>query len=170
MIESNFQVGDKAVHPAHGVGEVTAIERREIGGSAGSFYVLRIIDSGMKVMIPLGGADTVGLRGVMSPEDADLVLEVFSSSEKTSNTGPWNRRQRVYNDMLKTGLPTEVAKVLRDLYRVKFGNAKELSYGERRLIDHAKGLILKELSLAKRTTEIEMERQIESLCSKTVLS
>ncbi len=163
-MESSFQVGDKAVHPAHGVGEVTAIESREVAGAAGSFYVLKILESGMKVMVPLRAAMSVGLRGVMSPGDADAVLAVFQSKEKAVGNGPWNRRQRAYNEMLKSGSPTEVARVLRDLYRVKFLNEKELSYGERRLMDQARALLLKELALAKDISENDMERQIESLC------
>lgn len=163
-MESSFQVGDKAVHPAHGVGEVTAIESREVAGNAGSFYVLKILESGMKVMVPLRAAVSVGLRGVMSPGDADAVLAVFQSKEKAVGNGPWNRRQRAYNEMLKSGSPTEVARVLRDLYRVKFLNEKELSYGERRLMDQARALLLKELALAKDISENDMERQIESLC------
>ncbi len=163
-MESSFQVGDKAVHPAHGLGEVTAIERREVAGSAGSFYVLKILESGMKVMVPLRAGESVGLRGVMSPGDADAVLAVFQSKEKAVGSGPWNRRQRAYAEMLKSGSPTEVARVLRDLYRVKFLNEKELSYGERRLMDQARALLLKELALAKHISENDMERQIESLC------
>ena len=163
-MESSFQVGDKAVHPSHGVGEVTGIESREVAGNAGSFYVIKILDSGMKVMVPMRSVQTVGLRGVMSPGDADAVLDVFSTRDTAVSAGPWNRRQRAYADMLKSGSPTEVARVLRDLYRVKFRNEKELSYGERRLIDQARGLLVKELSLAKRTTDAEMERTIEALC------
>ena len=153
-MESSFQVGDKAVHPAHGVGEVTAIESREVAGNAGSFYVLKILESGMKVMVPLRAAVSVGLRGVMSPGDADAVLAVFQSKEKAVGAGPWNRRQRAYNEMLKSG----------DLYSVKFRHEKELSYGERRLMDQARALLLKELALAKHISENDMERQIESLC------
>ena len=89
---------------------------------------------------------------------------MFQSKEKAVGSGPWNRRQRAYAEMLKSGSPTEVARVLRDLYRVKFLNEKELSYGERRLMDQARGLLLKELALAKHISENDMERQIESLC------
>lgn len=164
-MESSFQVGDKAVHPAHGVGEVTAIERREVAGSAGSFYVLRILDSGMKVMVPTRNVDTVGLRVVMSRGEAEQVLEVFRGQDKAVASGPWNRRQRAYNEMLKSGSPFEVARVLRDLYRLKFHTDKDLSYGERRLMDQARALLLKELALAQVTTELDMERQIEAMCS-----
>ena len=162
-MDSLFQIGDKAVHPAHGVGEVTAIEKREIAGNPGSFYVLRIMDSGMKVMVPTRAAESVGLRGVMTHTEADRVLELFRSSEKAVGGGPWNRRQRAYNEMIKSGSPYEVAKVLRDLYRIKYRNEKDLSYGERRLMDQARALLLKELALAKHTTEAALEQEIEAM-------
>lgn len=162
-MQTAFKVGDKAVHPAHGVGEVTAIESRDIAGSRGSFYVLRILDSGMKVMVPTNAAEAVGLRSVMTRREADRVLEVFRIRERAVGNGPWNRRQRAYHEMLKSGSPYEVAKVLRDLYVIKFRNEKELSYGERRLMDQAKALLVKEIALAKKTTEAAVEREIEAM-------
>lgn len=164
-MESSFQVGDKAVHPAHGLGEVTAIESRATGGSSdGLFYVLKILESGMRVMVPKRTAETVGLREVMSAEQAAQVLEVFSTKEKPVGTGPWNRRLRAYTELLKSGSPVEVARVLRDLYSVKFRHEKELSYGERRLMDQARALLLKELAAATATDEKTIERMIEARC------
>src|SRR5580704_13346935 len=61
-----FNVGDKAVHPSHGVGEVTAIEEREIAGTRATFYILRILDNSMKVMVPKSAASQVGVRAIMS--------------------------------------------------------------------------------------------------------
>jgi CarD family transcriptional regulator len=75
--EDPFVVGDKAVHPSHGVGEVTAIEQREIGGTNGQFYILRILDNGMKVMVPTTAVAQVGLRRIMSVREADKVLETM---------------------------------------------------------------------------------------------
>lgn len=164
-MQPTFQVGDKAVHPAHGVGEVTAIERREIAGSARAFYVLRIMDTGMKVMIPTLSSDNVGLRGVMPSSEAERVLAVFKSTEKAVGGGPWNRRQRAYNEMIKSGSPYEVAKVLRDLYRIKLRDDKALSYGERRLMDQARALLVKELALARHLTEAQVESEIEAICA-----
>jgi CarD family transcriptional regulator len=160
-MQSTFQVGDKAVHPAHGVGEVTAIERREIAGTTKAFYVLKIMDTGMKVMVPTAAVE--GLRTVMPVSEAEKVLAVFRSAERAVGNGPWNRRQRAYNEMIRSGSPYEIAKVLRDLYRIKFADDKDLSYGERRLMDQARALLVKELALSKKVTEAEVEREIEAM-------
>jgi CarD family transcriptional regulator len=158
-----FKVGDKAVHPAHGVGEVTAIEEREIGGTRAKFYILRILDNGMKVMVPTGAATQVGLRFVMSDKEANGILSTMRAREVAVDVQPWSRRFRVYTEMIKSGAPIEIAKVLRDMNRLKFD--KELSFGERRLLDQARSLLLKELALAKKKTEPEMAAEIQRIFS-----
>jgi CarD family transcriptional regulator len=159
----NFKAGDKAVHPAHGVGEVTAVEQREIGGTRTTFYVLRILDNGMKVMVPTTAATQVGLRYVMSEKEAAGILGTMRAREVAVDVQPWSRRFRVYTEMIKSGAPIEIAKVLRDMNRLKFD--KELSFGERRLLDQARSLLLKELAIARRKTEAEMADEIARIFS-----
>lgn len=158
-----FKVGDKAVHPSHGVGEVTGLEEREIGGTRAKFYILRILDNGMKVMVPTSAATQVGLRYVMSDKEATNILSTMKAREVAVDVQPWSRRFRVYTEMIKSGSPTEIAKVLRDMNRLKFD--KELSFGERRLLDQAKSLLLKELAIAKKKTEAEMADGIARIFS-----
>ena len=159
--EASFQVGDMAVHPAHGVGEVTGIEKRDLGGSMNLFYVMKIIESGLKVLIPTSSVAQVGLRRVMSKKEADKVLRILRAPEVAVDLQPWNRRFRAYTEMLKSGSPYEIAKVLRDMYRLKFD--KDLSFGERRLLDQAKSLLVKELALAKQMKPGAMEGEISQI-------
>lgn len=163
LAQVKFKVGDKAVHPAHGVGEVTAVETREIGGKAADFYVLKILDNGMKVMVPTNAAAAVGLREIMSAKDADAILETMKAREVAVDVQPWSRRFRIYTEMIKSKSPHEVAKVMRDMHRLKFD--KDLSFGERRLLDQAKSLLMKELALAKSVTEVQLEAQVQALFS-----
>jgi CarD family transcriptional regulator len=158
---ATFEVGDMAVHPAHGVGEVTGIEKRDLGGSMNLFIVLKIIDTGLKVMIPISSVAQVGLRRVMSKKEADKVLRILRAPEVAVDVQPWNRRFRAYTEMLKSGSPYEIAKVLRDMYRLKFD--KDLSFGERRLLDQAKSLLVKELALAKQVKPGAMEGEISEI-------
>jgi CarD family transcriptional regulator len=154
-------VGDKAVHPAHGLGEIIAIEHREIGGAKGEFFILRILDNGMRVMVPRTSAQSAGLRPVMSSKEADRVLETMRAREVAVDLQPWSRRFRAYTEMIKSGSPHEVAKVLRDMYRLKFD--KELSFGERRLLDQAKSLLMKELAAAKGVTEPVLQARVDEM-------
>jgi CarD family transcriptional regulator len=154
-------VGDKAVHPAHGVGEVVSIEHRELGGTSGEFYILKILENGMKVMVPTNATSSAGLRPVMSGKEADTVLDTMRAREVAVDVQPWSRRFRAYTEMIKSGSPHEVAKVLRDMYRLKFD--KDLSFGERRLLDQAKSLLMKELALAKKMTEVELREYVADI-------
>jgi CarD family transcriptional regulator len=159
--ELHFKVGDKAVHPSHGLGEIVSIEHRELGGTKGEFYILKILDNGMKVMVPVFGAAQAGLRTVMSSKEADAVLDTMRAREVAVDVQPWSRRFRAYTEMIKSGSPHEIAKVLRDMHRLKFD--KDLSFGERRLLDQAKSLLMKELALAKKMSEQKMAEQIANI-------
>lgn len=150
-----------AVYPAHGVGEVTAIQTRALGGKERSFYILKVIENGMKIMVPVETAAAAGLRPVMSRKEAKKVFEILRSDEVAVRTQPWNRRYREYMEMLKSGSPFEVAKVLRDLFRLK--SEKDLSFGERRLLDTARSLLVTELSLALKSKEASIEKEIHSI-------
>ena len=158
-----FKNGDMAVHPAHGVGEVVDIEQRELGGRPATCFVLKIIDTGLKVMVPTDAAERVGLRAVMKKREADKIIDILKAPEVAVDVQPWNRRFRAYTEMLKSGLPAEIAKVLRDMYRLKFD--KDLSFGERRLLDQARSLLIQELALAKKVSRASIETQIQEIFS-----
>jgi CarD family transcriptional regulator len=158
-----FSEGDMAVHPAHGVGEVTALEQRELAGTHTDCYVLKIIDTGLTVMVPVAAADRVGLRPVMKKRQAQEIIEILRAPEVAVDLQPWNRRFRAYTEMLKSGLPSEIAKVLRDMYRLKFD--KDLSFGERRLLDQARSLLIQELALAKNVERSTIEGEIQEIFS-----
>lgn len=159
----SFKVGDRAVHPAHGVGEVVQLEERDFGGHRTSCYVLKMVDSDLKVMVPTEAATRVGLRAVMKKKEAEKILDILRAPEVAVDVQPWNRRFRAYTEMLKSGLPAEIAKVLRDMYRLKFD--KDLSFGERRLLDQARSLLIQELALAKKVTAASIEGEIQEIFS-----
>jgi CarD family transcriptional regulator len=162
MIEPRFAIGDKAVYPAHGVGEVTGIESRDVGGQKHMFYVLRILENGMKVMIPVGAKDPKNaLRGIMGPDEVEAVFGVLREKEISVETTTWNRRYREYMEKIKSGEPKQIAEVLRDLYVLK--NDKDLSFGERKMLDTAKALLVKEVSIARNQDEDEIEAEFESI-------
>jgi CarD family transcriptional regulator len=158
-----FKVGDMAVHPAHGVGEVERMEERDFGGTKTACYVIKIRDTGLKVMIPTGAVERVGLRPVMKKKEAQKILDILKAPEVAVDVQPWNRRFRAYTEMLKSGLPSEIAKVLRDMYRLKFD--KDLSFGERRLLDQARSLLVQELALARKVAPAAMEGEIQQIFS-----
>ncbi len=160
-----FQPGDAAVHPAHGLGEILAVEHKDAGGQRIAFYVLKIRESGAKVMVAVNAAATVGLRPVMSAGAAAEVLDVLRAHEVATTAQPWTRRHRIYTEMLKSGAPDAIAKVLRDMSRLR--HDKDLSFAERKLLDQAKGLLIGELSAATGTPRGVMEKDIEAFFAKS---
>jgi CarD family transcriptional regulator len=159
----DFTVGDKVVYPAQGVADVIGIETKEIGGRLTSFYLLRIVDSDMRILVPTDKAHQVGLRQVASHQDVEDVLGLLREREMHLDKQTWNRRYRGFMEKIKTGSLFEVAEVYRDLYRLK--NTKTLSFGERRMLDTARNLIVKELSIAKSWTEQRVERELAKACN-----
>jgi len=160
---SVFAQGDMAVYPAHGVGIIEAIETQSIGGVDQTFYVMKILDNDMTIMIPTANCENVGLRSIISPKEVDKVLSILMERDIKISSQTWNRRYRDYMDKIKTGSVFEVAAVLRDLYLLS--DDKELSYGERKMMDTAKSLLIKEISLARNEDEIEIEQQVAKIFS-----
>ena len=151
---STFQVGDNAVYPGHGVGEVTAIETKEIFGKKQVFYAITIFDNGTKkILVPEDNIESVGLRPIISKTEADKVIGILKQKDIKIDNQTWNRRYREYMEKIKTGSVYEIAEVLRDL--VVLNVEKELSFGERKMLDTARTLLLKELTLATSRTELE---------------
>ncbi len=147
-----FKVGDHAVYPGHGVGKISSIEYKEILGTKHEFYSVLIIETGMKIMIPAANIKSVGLRPLISKEEALKVVGILKDKNVKIDTQTWNRRYRDYMEKIKTGSVFEIAEVLRDLYVLKVD--KELSFGEKKMLDTAKNLLLKELNLAPEVNNV----------------
>jgi CarD family transcriptional regulator len=159
-----FRVGDLAVYPAHGVGQIQAVESREVNGEKHDFYILKVLENGMVIMIPIRNVESVGLRCLIDVKEIPKVYAVMKTKrELLVDNQTWNRRYREYMEKIKTGSLFDVAEVFRDLFRLKL--TKDLSFGERKLYDTAQVLLVKELSKAKKTDEKTIISEIESLFS-----
>ena len=156
-----FDIGDMAVYPAHGVGVIESIEHRQVGESNQSFYVMKILDNNMVIMIPTATSNNVGLRNIISTDDVEKVFFILKEKDVEIGTQTWNRRYREYMEKIKTGSVFEVAAVLRDLYLLQ--EDKDLSYGERKMMDTAKNLLVKELSIANNVDELQVVKDIEGI-------
>jgi CarD family transcriptional regulator len=158
-----FHAGDLAVYPAHGVGRIEGIESRMVNGETHDFYIMKVLENGMVIMIPTWNVECVGLRDVIDEHEIPKVYEVMQNKRDSSSNDSqtWNRRYREYMDKIKTGSLYEVAEVFRDLFLLKL--TKDLSFGERKLYDTAQGLLVKELSTARDTDETTILSEIESL-------
>ncbi len=158
---SLFKVGDKVVYPGHGVGSIDDIEILKVGGSQQSFYKITILETGMTVRIPVGQVERVGLRCIVDRKTVDKVYDILRDRNVVVDTQTWNRRYREYSQKIKTGSVFEIATVIRDLCVLK--TDKELSFGERKMLDTARGLLVKEISIAKSSSEDNIKRELQAL-------
>ncbi len=160
-MSSEFIIGDKAVYPSQGVAEVVGIEQKEISGKIQRFYVLRVLESDNRIMVPTDKSGQVGLRRIVGEEEIDEVRQILREKEVHVDRQTWNRRYRGFMEKIRSGSLFEVAEVFRDLYRLK--GLKPLSFGERRMLDTARGLIVQELSVAQAEDEKKVEQELNRL-------
>jgi CarD family transcriptional regulator len=160
-----FKIGDIVVYPAHGVVMVEGIEVKEICRTKKTFYILKVIDSDVTVMVPTDNAHAVGLRRVIPKAEIPKIYEILKSKKKMSNSTnghkSWNKRYREYGEKLKSGNIFEVAEVLKDIYLLQ--SEKELSFGERRMMDAARTLLIKEISISKNSEEESVAGEVKRL-------
>jgi len=157
----DFQVGDKAVYPGHGVGIIQDVETVDMEGFTTSMYVLKILDNGMTIRFPPGNSNNLGVRQVMNDLQVKKTYEVLKDRDVPTDNQTWNRRYREYLNKIHTGDPLEVAKVLRDLALLRTG--KNLSFGERKMYDQAHALLVQEIAVAKDTDEETIKGEIADI-------
>jgi len=153
-----FKVGDIVVYPAHGVSEVESIETREISGNKISFFILKVLDTQMTVMVPVTNVKNVGIRELIDNKGIDKVMGILKERSVSVDNQTWNRRYREYMEKIKSGSAYEIAEVLRDLNILKRG--KELSFGERKMYDTAKNLLVNEVSTSKKIDKKDVEKML----------
>jgi CarD family transcriptional regulator len=160
-VQAEFAIGDKAVYPSQGVAEVLGIEQKEIFGNIQRFYVLRVLESENRILVPIDKSEQVGLRRIAGKEEIGEVIQILKDRDVHLDRQTWNRRYRGFMEKIRSGSLFEVAEVFRDLYRLKV--LKPLSFGERRMLDTARGLIVKELSVAQAEDEAQVQKQLDRL-------
>jgi len=155
---AKFRVGDLVVYPAQGVTEITAIETRDVGGIQHVFYVLKVRGTEKKILVPIGKEEHVGLRHIMSGAAVDEVFDVLAERDILFEQETWNRRSRRYMDKIGSGSPIQLAEVLRDFSVLK--GRKILSFGERKMLELARNLLVQELGVALKFTEDQVGEKI----------
>jgi CarD family transcriptional regulator len=163
-----FNVGDVVVYPIHGVARITEIRTEKIGGSDQICYILETEVNTANVRpvikLPVDKVESNRVRRIVGEDEVIQVIEILQNRAVKTDSQTWNRRHREYQDKMRTGSIFKAAEVYRDLCLLK--ESKDLSHGERRLFDQAKNLLIKELAIAKKTDETEIERTLNNIFQK----
>ena len=160
---AQFNVGDNAVYAGSGVGRIIAIETKELCGIKQTFYRFQLFNSNVSALVPVNSSESK-LRHIISKTEADRVVSIVRRRDIKIDKQTWNRRYREYMEKIKTGSVYEIAEVFRDLYLLR--GEKELSHGEKKMLELARGYLFRELQLSigesELKTEEDMVRYIES--------
>ncbi len=163
-----FKVGDRAVYPGHGIGKITSIEMKEISGDRQRFYSIMIANSDMKIMIPENRIKKVGVRSVITQEEAEKVLEVLKDRQAKDSivvTGKnWSKRYQEYMKIIKTGDAFKTARILRELLNID--EKKGLSFYERQLMLTVCKMLFDEISVVINKEELQKALNFSGILSE----
>ena len=161
MAERKFKIGDKVAYPGQGVAEVVGIAEKSLAGQIIIFFDLRMLETDIRIMVPVHKAEQVGLRSLVSRSDITQLMVILHSHDVVFDKQTWNRRYRGFVEKIKTGSLFDVAEVYRDLSLLK--HRKVLSFGEKRMLETARALLVKELAVVQNRSEEEVEGELEVL-------
>lgn len=157
-----FQLNEKVVYQGHGVAHINRIVEKQVAGQKTSFFELKFLNKDMTILVPLNNLESVGIRRLSSVE------HIRATFERLSEDGPcispelaafnWSRRNKKYRLDIGKGNLDELCRIYRDLNFVACN--KELSYGERLLLQQAECLLAQEISLVN---NMGQEKAVEHL-------
>jgi CarD family transcriptional regulator len=156
-----FNLGDLAVYPNHGVGKVVSIEEKNLGPNTVSCYVITTLSSASKLFVPVDNAKRMGLRKITPATEATDVYRYFETKNPDLLRMNWNKRYRFLQDKMKVGTAYDVAMVISDLLYLK--KLKGLSYGEEKLLTDAEDILTTELSISEEITKSDVKEKIYSI-------
>ena len=162
----DYKIGDKVVYPNHGVGLIEQISYGMLNGRTEKYYMLRIVSSGLKVMVPQSNAAAVGLRPVIRSGETEKVMG-FLEKGKFNSHHDWKHRFKENSERMRTGSLIEVAAVLKSL--VALSRNKPLSFREKKMLERAKYLLVSELATARNTSETNIENALVKCLAKAKL-
>jgi CarD family transcriptional regulator len=158
-----FKTNEYIVYPAHGVGQITAIEEQEVAGYKLELFVINFVKDKMTLRVPTAKIASVGMRKLAEPGVVRRALETLKGRARIKRT-MWSRRAQEYEAKINSGDIVAIAEVVRDLYRSE--SQPEQSYSERQLYEAALDRLSREIAAVQRITETEAVKEIEAALAK----
>jgi CarD family transcriptional regulator len=158
-----FKTSEFIVYPAHGVGQIVAIEEQEVAGAKLELFVIHFVKDKMTLRVPTAKTVAVGMRKLAEPPVVKRALETLKGRARIKRT-MWSRRAQEYEQKINSGDIVQIAEVVRDLYRSE--SQPEQSYSERQLYEAALDRLSREIAAVQRITETEAVKEIEAALAK----
>jgi CarD family transcriptional regulator len=159
-----FKTNEFVVYPAHGVGQILAIEEQEIAGAKLELFVINFMKDKMTLRVPTAKVANVGMRKLSEPALVKRALETLKGRARIKRT-MWSRRAQEYEAKINSGDIVAIAEVVRDLYRSD--SQPEQSYSERQLYEAALDRLSREIAVVQHVTETEAVKEIEGQLAKS---
>ncbi|TKT71527.1 CarD family transcriptional regulator [Afipia massiliensis] len=159
-----FKTNEFVVYPAHGVGQILAIEEQEIAGARLELFVINFIKDKMTLRVPTAKVANVGMRKLSDPSLVKRALETLKGRARIKRT-MWSRRAQEYEAKINSGDIVAIAEVVRDLFRSE--SQPEQSYSERQLYEAALDRLSREIAVVQHVTETEAVKEIEANLAKS---
>ena len=153
-----FNIGEFVVHPMHGAGVIDAIVKERIAGSTQDYYVFKMPSAGLMLKIPTSNSQAIGIRSLITPEEAESLLEAIPALE-VENSANWNKRYQENLERLKSGDLYQVARVIKSLMTRE--SRRGLSTGERKMLHNAKQILISEIVLSQEADYREVEARVD---------
>jgi CarD family transcriptional regulator len=158
-----FKTGEHIVYPAHGVGQIVAIEEQEIAGYKLELFVITFAKDKMTLRVPISKIDSVGMRKLSAGDIMERALDTLKGRARVKRT-MWSRRAQEYEAKINSGDLVAIAEVVRDLHRAE--TQPEQSYSERQLYEAALDRMARELAAVEKLTDAEAVKKIEAMLAK----
>lgn len=163
-VRQGFKASEYIVYPAHGVGQIIAIEEQEVAGQKLELFVIHFEKDKMHVKVPVAKALSIGMRKLSETDFVDRALKVLHGRARIKRT-MWSRRAQEYDAKINSGDLIAIAEVVRDLFRAE--NQPEQSYSERQLYEAALDRMAREIAAVNKLSETEAVRLIETNLTKS---
>lgn len=157
-----FSLNEKVVYPGHGVARINSIVKKQVAGHETSFFELKFLNKDMIVLVPMNNLAAVGIRRLSSSDHIDSILKVVTEPATRATLevagSNWNKRNKRYQEDIRQGNLESICKIYRDL--TCMARCKELSFGEKMLLQQTEVMIVQEIALVQNVQE---DKAIEKL-------
>ena len=161
-----FSLFEKVVYPGHGVAQISGIEEKNVAGKTTQFIELKFLNRDMTILIPIDNLISVGIRKLSSDHNINKILKMLAEPVKQTvpelTTSNWNKRNKRYKSELIKGDLNEICKIYKDLLYI--AQHKELSFGEKNLLQQTEAIMAQEISIVKGINEQQAIAHLRSLC------
>lgn len=161
-----YSLNEKVVYPGHGVAKISRVVEKKIGNDLAIFFELKFLNKEMTILVPVDTIISAGIRKLSSEKIIDDIFNVLGeiTPARLGNLNSWNKRSKQYKFKLGSGDLIEISKIYRDLQFLS--KSKDLSFGERRLLDETEKLLIQEISLVKNILEKDALEKLRSFFNK----